>query len=548
MKTTLSILFCSILLTFFSGCSKDSDPENEMPSLTTGEATNIGRKSATISGSVTVPAASEVRDCGFMYSTVSTLPDADSKTVGITLQGASNTYTVTLTDLTPNTKYYYCLYANSGYTKTRSSVRDFTTAADGTPALESSTSVSATETSLTLASRIVDDGGSNIQKFGFAYKQSGTGEAEKLVETTHKESDGRYTFTITGLAAETSYDVRAFATNARGTGYGEPITLVTSAPETPLLQAEAGEPGSTSIEVSAKLKNENDLAAGITEVGFCWSKEKEDPGMEDNKTIGQLNGNEFSIVIKDLAPETKYYLRAYAVNKRTKVGYSNVITFTTIKSAEPKLDVTTAATVEETSVVLRSKITDNGGHDVIKFGFAYKVGNEGTETQKEVPVSELKEDGSFQFTLTGLSPETTYEIRAFAVNSVGTGYGEGCTITTLAQKAPQVSLETGTPEAHSVSVTGIIQSAGGTSSVVREVGFCWSTTPTPTIADNKKTATLDGVSFSAAISGLKAETKYYIRAYAINEAKVGYSDVAEVTTAVSDEPDIDDNVSPDKNN
>lgn len=59
---------------------------------------------------------------------------------------------------------------------------------------------------------------------------------------------------------------------------------------------------------------------------------------------------------------------------------------------------------------------------------------------------------------------------------------------------------------------------------------------------------LDGVSFSTVISELKAETKYYIRAYAVNEAKIGYSDVVEVTTAVSDEPDIDDNVSPDKNN
>lgn len=547
MKTKV-LLYVSSLLLLFVGCSKDSTPENEMPSLATGDATGIGRKSATISGSISIPESSEVKDCGFMYSTVSTLPDAESKTVSITLKGSSNTYVTTLTDLTPNTKYYYCLYANSGYTKTRSSVRDFTTAADGIPALEASTSISATETSLTLASKIVDDGGSNIQRFGFAYKESGTGDAEKLVEAPHKEGDGRYTFTITGLIAETSYDIRGFATNTKGTGYGEPITLVTSAPETPLLQAEAGEPGSTFIEVSAKLKNENDLTAGITEVGFCWSKEKEEPGMEDNKTISQLNEKGFSSVIKELAPETKYYLRAYAINKRTKVGYSNVITFTTTKSVEPKLDVTTAVTVEETSIVLKSKITDNGGHNIIKFGFAYKVGNEGTETQKEVPVSELKEDGSFQFTLTGLSSETTYEIRAFAVNSVGTGYGEGCAITTLAQKAPQLSLETGTPGAHSVSVTGIIQSAGGTSSVVREVGFCWSTTPTPTIADNKKTVILDGVSFSTVISELKAETKYYIRAYAVNEAKIGYSDVVEVTTAVSDEPDIDDNVSPDKNN
>lgn len=548
MKSKTLIYVSSLLLLLFTGCSKDSTPENEMPTLTTGEATNIGRKTATISGNISIPEGSEVKDCGFMYSTVSTLPDAESKTVGITLKGASNTYTATLTDLAPNTKYYYCLYANSGYTKTKSNVRDFTTAADGTPALELSTSIASTETSLTLASRIVDDGGSNIQKFGFAYKESGSTEGEKLVETTNKQSDGRYSLTITGLSAETSYDVRAFATNAKGTGYGESITLVTSAPETPILVAQAGEPGSTSIEISAKLQNENDLTAGITEVGFCWSKEKEVPTLEDNKTISRLNGKEFSTVIKELVSETKYYIRAYAINKRTKTGYSEVIAFTTTKSAAPKLDATTATTVEETSVVLQSKIVDNGGHDIIKFGFAYKIGSDGTETQKEVPATELKEDGSFQFTLTGLSPETTYEIRAFAVNSTGTGYGTSCTVTTLEQKAPQVSLELGTPGSHSVSATGIIQSKGGTSSTVREVGFCWSTSPTPTIADNKIKVVLDEVSFTGTISGLKAETKYYVRAYAINEAKVGYSGIMEVTTAVSDEPDVDDNVSPDKNN
>lgn len=537
----------SVLLLCVFGCSKDSAPENEMPTLTIGEASAIGRKTAIISGSISIPAGTEITSCGFLYSTVSSLPESESKVVNVMLKGMSDTYKATLTDLTPNTKYYYCLYASSGYTTTRSSVQEFTTATDGAPTLEASNSISATETSLTLASKIADDGGSNIQKFGFAYKETGSSDAEKLVEASAKENDGRYTFTITGLIAEMSYDIRAFATNAKGTGYGEKVTLFTSAPETPILQAETKESGSTSIEILAKLMNDNNLTSSLTEVGFCWSKDRQEPTTEDNKVICQLSGKEFSAIIKELVSETTYYIRAYAINKRTKIGYSDVIAFTTAKSAEPKLDVTTAIIIEETSVTLQSGIADNGGHDITKFGFAYKIGNNGTETQKELPVSELKEDGTFQYVLTGLSPETVYEMRSFAVNSMGTGYGASCQITTLEQKAPQVSLTMGTPESHSVVATAVIQNAGGTSSKVREVGFCWGTSPTPTLVDNKIKATLDGVSFSSNISGLKAETKYYIRAYAINEAKVGYSETIEVITAVSDEPDVDDNVSPDKN-
>ncbi|CAG9900881.1 FIG00897933: hypothetical protein [Bacteroides ovatus] len=537
---------CGVLLLCMFGCSKDSVSENEMPTLTVDEASAISRKTAVISGSISVPEGTEIKSCGFLYSTVSSLPETDSKVVSVILKGLSNTYETTLTGLTPNTKYYYCLYASSGYTTTRSSIREFTTAIDGVPALEVSTSISVSETSLTLASKIVDDGGSSIQKFGFAYKETDSSDAEKLVEALDKTNDGRYTFTITGLIAEASYDVRAFATNAKGTGYGEKIILVTSAPETPILQAETKEPGSASIEISAKLMNDNDLTSSLTEVGFCWSKDQQEPTMDDSKVISQLNGKGFSSIVKELVSETTYYIRAYAINKRTKIGYSNVITFTTTKSAVPKLDVTTAVAIEETSVTLQSKILDNGGHDITKFGFAYKIGNNGTETLKEVPVLELKEDGTFQYTLTGFLPETVYEVRAFAVNSMGTGYGASCQVTTLEQKAPQVSLTMGDPGTHSVIATAVIQNAGGTSSIVREVGFCWSTSSTPTLIDDKIKAILDGISFNSNISGLKAETKYYIRAYAINEAKVGYSETIEIMTAVSNEPDVDDNVSPDK--
>lgn len=445
MHNKILLFTCGLLLLCFSGCSKDSTPGNEMPMLTTGDATAIGRKTATISGSISVPEGSEVRSCGFLYSTVSSLPEAESKTVSITLKGTSDTYTTTLTGLMPNTKYYYCLYAGSGYTTTRSSVREFTTAADGVPALEATTSVSASETSLTVASKLSDDGGSDVQKFGFAYKASGSADTEKMVEAASKESDGRYSFTITGLKAESSYEVRAFATNAKGTGYGEKIVLVTG------------------------------------------------------------------------------------------------------KRAVPQLEEVSVSDIGEDAAVLQSKILGDGGHEIIKFGFAYRSGDAGQEVQVEG--ADLDVNKVFRLLLSKLSPSTTYHVRAFATNSSGTAYSESRSFTTLAKESPTVSLEVGTPKGNSVNVAGIVQSSGGTSSaVVKEVGFCWSgDNAMPTIADGKLISSLSGTSFNGVITGLKGETTYYIRAYAVNEARVGYSEVVAITTPESNVPGEDDIVSPDKN-
>ena len=172
MQNKIILFVCSILLLSLFGCSKDSAPDNEMPILEIGQADQIGRKTAILYGTIYIPGGSVIKECGFIYSTVSSLPEAESKKVSITVNGTSDTYSTTLTNLTPNTKYYYCLYANSGYTTTRSNVAEFVTAADGTPSLELTTSISATETSLTIASKISDDGGGTVQKFGFAYKIS----------------------------------------------------------------------------------------------------------------------------------------------------------------------------------------------------------------------------------------------------------------------------------------------------------------------------------------------------------------------------------------
>ena len=75
--------------------------------------------------------------------------------------------------------------------------------------------------------------------------------------------------------------------------------------------------------------------------------------------------------------------------------------------------------------------------------------------------------------------------------------------------------------------------------LVTKRGVCWSTKSNPTISDNK---TIDGEgagSFSSSISGLTANTKYYVRAYATTSKGTGYGSTLTFTTAAV--VDIDNN-------
>lgn len=75
---------------------------------------------------------------------------------------------------------------------------------------------------------------------------------------------------------------------------------------------------------------------------------------------------------------------------------------------------------------------------------------------------------------------------------------------------------------------GNITSDGGATITAR--GVCWSTKQKPTIVDSKTTDGTGTGSFTSAITGLTANTKYYVRAYATNSVGTGYGNVMSFTT------------------
>jgi hypothetical protein len=129
---------------------------------------------------------------------------------------------------------------------------------------------------------------------------------------------------------------------------------------------------------------------------------------------------------------------------------------------------------------------------------------------------------NFADTMTGLSANTIYYVRAYATNSVGTAYGNEISFTTLAIQLPGVFTNTVEDVTNSSARSGgTIGSDGGGSVSVR--GVVWSTLDNPTIALPTKTTDGSGLgSFNSNLTGLSENTTYYIRAYATNSAGTSY--------------------------
>ena len=95
-------------------------------------------------------------------------------------------------------------------------------------------------------------------------------------------------------------------------------------------------------------------------------------------------------------------------------------------------------------------------------------------------------------------------------------------------------------------ITSVTATCGGNISddggaTIRERGVCWSTEQTPTENDNKITDGEGIGNFTSNITGLQANTSYYVRAYAINSEGTGYGDALSFTTNIT-ATDIDGNV------
>ena len=109
MKRIEYILLCSLLV-LWTACEKDTLPMNFSPALKTGEATEIYRMGATLSGSIQKSEGVVVKDCGILLSELQSM--AEYTELKVTASDVT-LLSVQVKDLQPGKTYYYCTYASS---------------------------------------------------------------------------------------------------------------------------------------------------------------------------------------------------------------------------------------------------------------------------------------------------------------------------------------------------------------------------------------------------------------------------------------------------
>ncbi len=398
-----------------------------------------------------------------------------------------------------------------------------------TPTVTTTAASNVTETSATCGGTVTTDGGANVIVRGVCYS---TSPAPTTADnhTTDGSGTGSFTSSLTGLTANTTYYVRAYATNSVGTAYGNEVSFTTTiAVQLPTVTTTAA---SNVTETSATCGGTvtSDGGANVIVRGVCYSTSPAPTTADSHTTDGSGTGG-FTSSLTGLTAGTTYYVRAYATNS-VGTAYGNEVSFTTTAAAQlPTVTTTAASNVAETSATCGGTVTADGGANVIVRGVCYSTSP--VPTTADNHTTDGGGTGSFTSSLTGLTAGTTYYVRAYATNSVGTAYGNEVSFTTTtAAQLPAVTTTTASNVAEtSATCGGTVTADGGANVIVR--GVCYSTSPAPTTADNHTTDGSGTGIFTSSLTGLTAGTTYYVRAYATNSVGTAYgNEVSFTTTAI----------------
>lgn len=102
----------------------------------------------------------------------------------------------------------------------------------------------------------------------------------------------------------------------------------------------------------------------------------------------------------------------------------------------PTVTTQAATDVDTTSCTGKGTITATGGENCHTRGFCYMEGTSGDPTTANSKVFDNGAGsygtGAYDKAITGLTPGTGYRVRAYAINSAGTGYGATVQVTTIA--------------------------------------------------------------------------------------------------------------------
>ena len=534
MKARYSNIFLCIVMLLFAACmGVEESPvpgDYSAPQLTLNDVSQL-ESSFVIELSATVNYLSDnegLKDCGFLYSV-----DPDFQTPNLislgTKGGISFSATLMLDDF--GQKYYFKAYITNGIDEIMSDVKSFI--------------VPDFDTHVHFGGVSVDSYTENTARVSFtANVDNGIKEIERGIELSDNQSfdnarqfvdnqnvNGRGSVLLSELTPGRKYYIRPYVTYKATIVYGEISGLMVYAIPTlktsqvTLIESDRAVCGATGID---------DFGSEIVEKGLVWSKSGNPTVERDSKTVNGSGQADFSAVMTGLEPGTLYYVRAYATNGEG-TGYGEQRSFSTAK-ALPVVRTVQMDNVTANSASVSCSLVSTGGDAIKERGIVWSTHSAPTMGDNKQVDKGTKD--TYTLSLNGLEVATQYYVRAYAVNSIGTAYGEELSFTT-GKTVPMVSTDQISDISYTTAVCGgDISFDGGTE--VTERGVVWGTSQNPVIYAGNSTRDGKGTGrYSSHISGLQPGKTYYVRAYARNEMGIAYGEQRSFTTKSFELPAVE---------
>jgi uncharacterized protein (TIGR02145 family) len=495
-----------------------------LPQLTTRTVTEIQAATASSGGLILSDGNDPIQSKGICWSTLQNPDISGHKTEDGA--GSADFFSL-LTGLNPGAVYYVRAYATNGVGTAYGNELSFTTLINATnPTVSTGAVTGIAQHTAVCGGNVSDQGSSAVIARGVCF---GTSANPTLAgaKTTNGSGTGAFTSNLSGLSPNTTFHVRAYATNSEGTAYGEDITFTTLINAVLPTVTTYAVSGITQTTATGGGNVTNQGSSPVTARGVCFSTSA-NPTLADGITTDGTGTGVFMSSLTGLNDNTTYYVRAYATNGEG-TAYGTERTFKTLVTPTlPTVTTTAATSITNTSVTTGGNVTSEGSSPVVLRGVCWS--GSPNPTKNDIITADGAGPGAYVSNITTLVANFTYYIRAYATSVVGTAYGEEIVVVTTGTGTPLTVI--------TAAVTGISQTGatcGGNvthpgSSVVLTRGVCWSTSANPTIADLKTTDGSSLGSYTSSITGLSANTAYHVRAYATNSQTTAYGEDIPFTT------------------
>ena len=206
---------------------------------------------------------------------------------------------------------------------------------------------------------------------------------------------------MNNLTPDTTYYVRAYATNSEGTAYGNEVSFITSQLPT------------YTIAVSANPNSGGSVSGGGTyqQGQSCTVNAR----ASTSYTFTNWTEND-SVVSTNVS-----YSFSVTANRTLVANFEQQITLPTVTTSQ-------VTNITETAATSGGNVTADGGATVTARGICWSTSHNPTTSDSHgTSGSGL---GSYTCLMTNLTPNTTYYVRAYATNSQGTAYGNEVNFTT----------------------------------------------------------------------------------------------------------------------